>query len=118
MLPAVGQGTLAVEAREDDAETGRLARAVEDPETRRQTLAERTFLAEIGGACTAPLAAHAWQTPEGLRLDAFVATPDGARTLRDSAVGDPAEPEALGRRLAARLLEAGAADIVRAGRTW
>jgi hydroxymethylbilane synthase len=115
MLPAPGQGTLAVEAREDDVETGRLARAVEDPGTRIRTLAERAFLAEVGGACTAPLAAHAWRTPDGLRLDAFVATPDGARALRDSGVGDPADPDGLGRRLAARLLEAGAAEIVRAG---
>jgi hydroxymethylbilane synthase len=115
MLPAVGQGTLGVEAREDDTETLALAAPLTDAETRVATLAERAFLEAMGGTCTTPLAAYAHRTAGGLRLDAFVATPDGSRALRDREVGDATEPEALGRRLAARLLEAGAADIIRAG---
>jgi hydroxymethylbilane synthase len=115
MLPAVGQGTLGVEAREDDDETLARAVALTDVETRTATLAERAFLEAIGGACTTPLAAYARAVPAGLRLDAFVATPDGARTLRDGEIGSADAPEALGRRLAARLLAAGAADIIRAG---
>ena len=114
MLPAVGQGTLAVEAREDDASTRKLAEALTDPETRTATLAERAFLEAIGGSCTTPLAAHARRTGSALRLDAFLATPDGNRRLRDAAVGDPEAPEALGRELAERFLAAGAADIIRA----
>jgi hydroxymethylbilane synthase len=114
MLPAVGQGTLAVEAREDDASTRKLAEALTDPETRTATLAERAFLEAIGGSCTTPLAAHARRTGAGLRLDAFLATPDGSRRLREAAVGDPETPEALGRELAERFLAAGAADIIRA----
>jgi hydroxymethylbilane synthase len=115
MLPAAGQGTLGVEAREDDRDTRRWAEALTDPETRTATLAERAFVEAIGGSCTTPLAAYARRTAAGLRLDAFVATPDGRRTLRDGAVGDPATPEALGRGLAERLLAAGAAEIIRAG---
>lgn len=116
ILPAVGQGVLGVEARVEDARTARLAGAIDDEATRPAAVAERAFLAGVGGACTTPLAAHARATPEGLRLEAFVATPDGTRWLRDAAVGDPGAPEVLGRRLADRLLAAGAAEIVRAGR--
>ena len=115
MLPAVGQGTLGVEAREDDARTLARAAALTDADTRTATLAERSFLEAIGGACTTPLAAYARLVPAGLRLDAFVATPDGARALRNGEVGSPDAPEALGRRLAARLLAAGAGEIIRAG---
>ncbi len=115
MLPAAGQGTLGVEAREDDPGTRRLAAALTDAETRTVTLAERAFVEAMGGSCTTPLAAYARRTETGLRLDAFLATPDGTRTLRDAAVGDPAAPEALGRGLAERLFAAGAAEIIRAG---
>ena len=115
MLPAVGQGTLGVEAREDDTRTLARAAALTDAETRTATLAERAFLEAVGGTCTTPLAAYARLVPAGLRLDAFVSTPDGVRALREHEVGTPGAPEALGRRLAARLLAAGAADIIRAG---
>jgi hydroxymethylbilane synthase len=115
MLPAAGQGTLGVEAREDDAGTRRLADVLTDAETRTATFAERAFVEAIGGSCTTPLAAYARRTETGLRLDAFLATPDGTRTLRDGAVGVPEAPEALGRSLAERFLAAGAADIIRAG---
>jgi hydroxymethylbilane synthase len=115
LLPAVGQGTLGVEARTRDARTRRLAEALTDVETRTASLAERAFLEAVGGSCTTPLAAYARRTADGLRLDAFLATPDGARTLRDREVGDPGAPAALGRRLAERLLSAGAAEIIRAG---
>jgi hydroxymethylbilane synthase len=115
MLPAVGQGILGVEAREDDEATLALADVLTDHATRTAALAERAFLEAVGGSCTTPLAAYARAVPAGLRLDAFVATPDGARALRDGDIGSLDAPEALGRRLAAQLLGAGAADIIRAG---
>ena len=115
VLPAVGQGTLGVEARAGDTRTRNLAEVLTDAETRMASLAERAFLEAVGGSCTTPLGAYARRVAGGLRLDAFVATPDGARALRDSAVGEPDAPEALGRRLAERLLDAGAAEIIRAG---
>jgi hydroxymethylbilane synthase len=115
MLPAVGQGTLGVEARVDDSRIRQLVEVLTDADTRTASLAERAFLEAVGGSCTTPLAAYARLTPDGLRLDAFVATPDGARTLRESAVGDPSAPRALGLRLADRLLATGAAEIIRAG---
>jgi hydroxymethylbilane synthase len=115
MLPAAGQGTLGVEAREEDAETLALADVVTDVESRAAALAERALLQALGGTCTTPLAAYARRTGSGLRLDVFLATPDGARVLRDGDVGDPGAPEALGRRLAGRLLAAGAGDIIERG---
>ena len=116
MLPAVGQGTLGVETRADDGEILALAEPLTDGETRTATLAERAFLEAVGGTCTTPLAAYARRAGSRLRLDAFVATPDGARVMRDGEVGDPEAPEALGRRLAARLLAAGAETIIQTGR--
>jgi hydroxymethylbilane synthase len=116
MLPAVGQGTLGVETRADDGEILALAEPLTDRETRTATLAERAFLEAVGGTCTTPLAAYARRAGNRLRLDAFVATPDGARVMRDGEVGDPEAPEALGRRLAARLLAAGAEAIIQTGR--
>jgi hydroxymethylbilane synthase len=116
MLPAVGQGTLGVETRADDGEILALVEPLTDRETRTATLAERAFLEAVGGTCTTPLAAYARRAGNRLRLDAFVATPDGARVMRDGEVGDPEAPEALGRRLAARLLAAGAEAIIQTGR--
>jgi hydroxymethylbilane synthase len=115
MLPAAGQGILGVEARDDDGATLALADVLTDAETRTAALAERAFLEAIGGTCTTPLAAYARRVETGLRLDVFVATPDGSRTLRDGGTGDLDAPESLGRRLAARLLAAGAADIIQVG---
>lgn len=115
MLPAVGQGTLAVETRADDAEAQGLVAAVDHAETRAAATAERAFLAAIGGACTTPLAAYARLEGGMLRLDAFVATPDGVRVLRDGASGAATGPEELGRRVAERMLARGAAEILRAG---
>ncbi len=116
MLPAAGQGTLGVEAREEDATTRAFADVLTDPETRAATLAERAFLEALGGTCTTPLAAYARRIGAGLRLDAFLATPDGTRVLRDGDVGDPEAPEALGRGLAGRVLAAGGADFIERGR--
>jgi hydroxymethylbilane synthase len=116
MLPAVGQGTLGVEARTGDQAIARLAVAIDDAATRRAALAERAFLAGLGGACTTPLAAHARPTPGGLRLDGFLGTPDARRALRDAVVGDPEAPALVGQRLAERFLSAGAAELLRPGR--
>ncbi len=115
MLPAVGQGVLAVETRADDASTRRLAAPLDDPATRAAASAERAFLARVGGSCATPLAAHAWLEGQSLRLETFLATPDGTRLLRDGDRGDALAPAELGRRVAERMLARGAADIIRAG---
>jgi hydroxymethylbilane synthase len=116
MLPAPGQGALAVEVRADDAATAAAVAALEDPDTRACTTAERALLAELEAGCSAPVGALAevvegFDGPE-LSLRAVVATTDGSADLRRSAVGDVADPAALGRRLAALLLEDGAAELM------
>ncbi|HSE94309.1 MAG TPA: hydroxymethylbilane synthase, partial [Methylomirabilota bacterium] len=114
MLPAVGQGTLAVQVRTGDVATRQRVDALDDAGVRATALAERAFLAAMGGSCAMPLAAYARWESGALRLDAFVATPDGDRMLRDGVIGQPSDPEALGRGLAGRMLAAGADRIVKA----
>ena len=117
MLPAVCQGTLALETRDDDALASELARLA-DPEAARSAAAERAFLLRLGGDCHVPIAAHAASDAEGgLRMRGLVASPDGSRCVRDearaSSQGDAAAA-ALGEQLAERLLEAGASEILAA----
>jgi hydroxymethylbilane synthase len=118
MLPAVGQGILGIEAREDDAATRRLLAPLDHPATRAAGVAERAFLAAIGGSCTTPLAAYARFEAEGrLRLDALVATPDGRRVLRHGqAMVAQGTPRELGQLVADWMLARAAAEIVKEGR--
>jgi hydroxymethylbilane synthase len=116
MLPAAGQGTLAVETRASDARVRELAGRIDDAETRRATVAERAFLDAVGGSCAIPLAAYARPEGAGLRLDVFLSSSDGARILRDGEAGEPGDADALGRRVAVRLLRAGAEELLAAGR--
>jgi hydroxymethylbilane synthase len=116
MLPAPGQGALAVEVRRGDALTAAVVAALDDVDTRTCTTAERTLLAELEAGCSAPVGALA-EVVEGvdgaeLSLRAVVTTPDGTADLRRSLVGDPSDPADLGRRLAHLLLEDGAAQLM------
>ncbi|MGH7265582.1 MAG: hydroxymethylbilane synthase [Candidatus Rokuibacteriota bacterium] len=112
MLPAVGQGTLAVETREDDLETRRVVAVVDHAETRAAALAERAFLAAIGGSCTTAVAAYARHEGAGLRLDALVASPDGTRLLRYGRVLHRGTPSDLGDEVARWLLEHGGREVL------
>ncbi|HVE47182.1 MAG TPA: hydroxymethylbilane synthase [Acidimicrobiales bacterium] len=108
MVPQVGQGALAVEAREDDLEVLGLLEAVQDGPSRLAVDAERAYLAEIGGGCDLPVGAYARLDASGrLRMDAVLASLDGRVVLRASGtttVGDGAGHD-LGRPLARRLLD-------------
>lgn len=115
VLPAVGQGTVAVVCRAEDPETRGRLRGLDDPETRTAAGAERALLEVLQGNCQVPIAGHAVLTSGRLRLRARVISPDGSRLLSDELEGDPADPESLGQRLGQRLLEAGAAEILRPG---
>ncbi len=118
MLPAPGQGALAIECRAADLEAeSAFAQAIsslDDAATRAAVTAERTLLAELEAGCTAPVGALAQVggEPANLQLVATVVNVDGATAIRRSASGPVAQPVELGRRLAAELLAAGAADIV------
>lgn len=117
VLPAPGQGALAVECRADDASVREALAVLDDPDTRAAVVAERTVLATVEAGCTAPVGvladiAMGDDGPE-IYLRAVVASDDGASVVRLSATGPFSDPVGLGRRLAADLLEAGAAGLIR-----
>jgi hydroxymethylbilane synthase len=114
MLPAVGQGALAIETREGDEVVRAACRPLEDPDTRRAVMAERALLAGLGGGCQVPIAAHAELSDGALRLRAVVISPDGAQAVRDEIRGAPEDAEELGSELARRLLTSGAQAILEA----
>jgi len=113
MIPAVGQGALALETRSDDDRTNELVQVLEHRATRRAVEAERALLRGLAGGCAVPIAAFA-QIEEGdsLVLNALVAGVDGRRVIRESVSGPAAESEALGQALAERLISAGAAELL------
>jgi hydroxymethylbilane synthase len=115
MLPAPGQGALAVECREDRSDVRGAVAALDDEDTRVCVTAERALLAALEAGCTAPVGALA-EVVDGedgyeLSLRAVVGALDGSRELRCSLVAPVDDPVAAGRRLAALLLEDGAADL-------
>ncbi|MBW3600158.1 MAG: hydroxymethylbilane synthase [Planctomycetes bacterium] len=117
MLPAVGQGALGLEIREDDEAAQQAISALDDPPTHAAVLAERALLAALRGGCLAPVGAWAREDDAGrLVLDAVVLSPDGRRRLAASGEAPIDEAGNLGRRVAAELLDQGAADLIAASR--
>ncbi|MCY3862685.1 MAG: hydroxymethylbilane synthase [bacterium] len=104
MVPQVGQGALAVECRVDDHRVRSLLAFIEDPVTRREVDAERTFLATLGGDCTLPAGAHAHVRDGTLAMRAVLA--DGLDGRCHTAAGGSDDGEALGQDLARQLLKA------------
>ena len=111
-LPAVTQGVIGVECRQNDSRTVEFLRALEDPSTRKVMDAERAFAARLGGSCQSPIAAYAELDVERITLSGLVAEPDGSRLLKDAVSGNADNPAALGRELAERILAAGAAPLL------
>ncbi len=112
MLPAVGQGALALQVRADDTEAIELVAAADHPATHRVTAAERAFEAHLDGGCHAAIAALAEVSETGLRLRGLVADPAGGRLLRGEVQGSVEDAEPLGVRLAEHLLSQGAGAIL------
>jgi hydroxymethylbilane synthase len=114
MLPAPGQGALAVESREVDDLTHDLA-VLDDARTRAAVTAERAVLAGLEGGCAAPIGALA-EVVEGEQGDelwvrAAALSPDGTLAVRMSATGDPADAAGVGNRLAEQMLDEGAGQL-------
>ncbi len=116
-LPAVSQGVIGIECRGSDANTRRLLQALEDSSTRVVMDAERAFAERLGGSCQSPIAGYAERSADEITLQGLVAEPDGSRLLRDSLSGGIENPAALGRRLAERMLAAGAGHLLERLRT-
>jgi len=112
MVPAAGQGTLALQARIGDTETGDAAGAIGDLRAMRELTAERTVVALLDATCASPLGVHARVDGDRVELDAFVGLPDGSEWLRDRLQGSAEEPALAGAELVQRLLGAGAREIL------
>lgn len=111
-LPAPAQGAIGVEGRAGDGATRRVVAGVEDPDVASEVTAERAFLSEVEGGCRVPIGARARLEDGRLRLHVTVLSPDGEREVRESADGDPDDPERLGRTLGRRALDLGADEIL------
>jgi len=112
MLPAVGQGAIAIETRSDNEFAVQTASRLDHRETRVACLAERAFLRGLGGGCQFPIAAHCVIDGAALRLDGLVAKPDGSEILRGTFSGSLEDPEIVGSSLASQLIEQGAHTLL------
>lgn len=112
LLPAVCQGTLALEAREGESLAEDLA-ALDDAKTAITVRAERAFQAELGGDCSVPLAAYCELISGGrIRLRGLVASPDGKRIVRAESTSAEQHADRMGRVLGREVLAAGGGEIL------
>ena len=112
VLPAVGQGALAIETRSDDADINEIVSRLNHEATRLACQAERAFLKGLGGGCLVPIAAHAEIAATALTLRGLVASTDGGEAVRGKLSGPSSEAEALGHQLAQELIAQGADRIL------
>lgn len=112
MLPAPGQGFVAIESRRSDEETNRWLHSLHHPSSGMAATAERAFLAGLGGGCRVPIAAYAREEKGQLEMEGLVISVDGKRSVRSKMAGPPATASKLGERLAQELMRQGALDIL------
>ncbi len=111
-MPAVGQGALGIQVRSKDERITSLVSRVNHEPTWRCITAERTFLQSLGGGCRAPIAALGIVSDGVLRLSGMVASADADQILRATVEGDAQAPEQVGKRLAKKIAEMGALDLI------
>ncbi len=116
MLPAIGQGALAVVARRGDGGLRELVAEIDHPPSHAEVLAERAVLDLLEAGCRAPVAGLARTEGGRMRLTAAVFSPDGSRTLREEAEGPAERPEDLGREVGRQLLARGAGELIAVAR--
>jgi hydroxymethylbilane synthase len=112
MVPAAGQGALALQVRSGDEESAAAVRAIGEAAAFAQLRAERACFTRLEADCSTPIGVHAKSDGAVLRIGAFVGLPDGSEWVRDELDADPGDPEAAGRELAERLLGAGAGELL------
>jgi hydroxymethylbilane synthase len=112
LVPAPGQGCLALEARADDRDVVAAAAALTDRNALTALTAERALVATLEATCHTPVGAYAAPRDGALLLTAFVGLPDGSHWIRDSLAGDPEDPTTLGLEVGERLLAAGARELL------
>jgi hydroxymethylbilane synthase len=116
MVPAVGQGILAVAAKADDKRTQRLLEAYEDSAARAAADCERAFLKALGGGCQVPAGALAEVVDKEIVITGIIVSPDGIHVYRGDHQGRRASAATIGKRLAIDLLDQGGDKVVRAAR--
>ncbi|MGA7966255.1 MAG: hydroxymethylbilane synthase [Gammaproteobacteria bacterium] len=114
MLPASGQGALALEIRVDDAELAAVALKIEDAAARAAARAERAFCKRLGASCAAPVAAYATVAAQRVHLRVLVAAADGSKVLAEEGESGVEEAVSLGEYLADEMLARGAAPLIAA----
>jgi hydroxymethylbilane synthase len=112
MVPAAGQGALALQIREGDEASAAAAAACGEETALRELTAERAAVAPLEASCATPIGVHARTEGERLVIDAFIGLPDGTEWLRDRIEAPAEDPATAGRILAERLLAAGARDLL------
>ncbi|MBE9580907.1 MAG: hydroxymethylbilane synthase [Proteobacteria bacterium] len=112
MLPAIGQGALSIEIREEDEAIHSLTAAMDHRDTRLAVETERAFLARLEGGCQVPIAGHAKVTENSIVLTGLVAEVDGSLLLRETISGPLEQGKKLGVEMADRLLEKGGREIL------
>jgi hydroxymethylbilane synthase len=113
-LPAIGQGALGIEGRQDDLFIRSLLSGLNHAPSKTAVLAERALLHRLQGGCQVPIAAHATLAGTKVTLEGVVASVDGKELIRDSAEGTIEDPESIGIQLAERLLSRGGDRILQA----
>ena len=111
-LPAVGQGAVAVEMRKGDKEIAEFARRLDDADSHLAVEAERSFLQRLEGGCQIPIAALARVEESDVVIEGLVADLDGSRAYRDIMRGRREDAQELGKKLAERLLDMGAEELL------
>jgi hydroxymethylbilane synthase len=111
-LPAIGQGALGLELRDDDDEVKNLLHFLNHKETETIVRAERAFLKRLEGGCQVPIACYGRLDGDSLILTGMVAELDGSRVIREEVVASKDIPEDIGDRLARRLLASGADKLL------
>ena len=112
MLPAVGQGSVAIETRKDDRPTLDIVERLDHEPTRVCVTAERAFLRTLEGGCQVPIGAHASLEGDEFALEGLVGSLDGSTIFREKILGEVQEADELGVRLASNLIEKGAGRLL------
>jgi hydroxymethylbilane synthase len=112
IIPAVSQGIIAIEMRENDKNTQEFLDAINHQQTMDSALAERAFLSMLQGGCQVPVGCYSVRNMNKIELHGFVASIDGKVSIKNSTVGDCSNPIGIGHELAKKLLEMGAKTIL------
>jgi hydroxymethylbilane synthase len=112
MVPAAGQGALALQVRAGDEETSEATATVNDLKAMRELTAERTVVALLDATCASPIGIHAKVDGDRIAIEAFVGLPDGSEWLRDRHEASAEEPSLAGAELVQRLLATGARELL------